>query len=89
MIIGVAIKIGDEIYTYPRPYRHYNLIAWLASKGINPNKDADGNRAIQGFYSDTGDFMTREEARKHVDKIGQETTQHDMKHKQLYSEDVW
>jgi hypothetical protein len=58
-IISAALKIGEAIISMPRPNRHHNLLReiFLQTDGSNL-----GKRAIQGFLTDEGTFLTREEA---------------------------
>lgn len=94
MIIGVAVKFknGLEIRV-PKPGRHADCFQIAIDKhGVYPN-DCIGSHG-QGFYEDEGGFLTRQEAMRHVRKVGQELLPdpndgHVNSSDVLTSEDVW
>ena len=62
MIKHSAIKKDNIVYVGKR---HHNCFATMAECGVNKIG------AIQGFVTDTGEFLTREEAAKHALDCGQ------------------
>lgn len=80
-ITQAAIRYnGDEVLT---AYRHYKIMHLQAKLGI---KTEFGHNAEDGFVTDTGQFVTRAEAKKIAIKSGQIPA--DFKGT-LYSEDLW
>lgn len=94
MIIGVAVKFatGQEV-RLPRPNRHADCMLYAERKlGIKIVAAIPADN--QGFYTDTGEFLTRKEAMTHVRSIGQallpdSMTQEINRSDYLFSEDVW
>ena len=83
MIVGVTCWLNWERYDLPAPNRHHNVIHLLASKGLPGRVKPDD----QGFYTDTGEYLDREQAREYALRIGQVTkTLHS---RDLFSEDLW
>ena len=82
MITHVAIRWDDRVYSQPKPYRHWNVLAFMHNDGIN-----DFGNETQGFLTDEGYFLDRYDAAQHALKCGQ------VKKLQvpprLYSEDLW
>jgi len=84
MIIGVAIKDGDgRVYSLPEPYRHSHVIGVMA-RICKLKIPIIGE---QGFITDDGIFLGREEAavyalqNKQIEKLSWGP--------ELYSEDLW
>lgn len=73
-ITGVAIQKGDKIYSLPKPLRHHHLF-WQFGEEI-------GKEGVQGFVTNEGKFLTREEAKVFSGGKGSHETQ-------LFSEDLW
>lgn len=73
---------GPIIISVPRPGRHHNILHPLSQ--ISSAAAIDGE---QGFLTDEGQFLNREEAMELVKKNGQLLTQNQPN--QLYSEDLW
>jgi hypothetical protein len=90
MILGVAIKIGDHIeIRLPKPNRHCHCFSYFEELTGKP-ATATGLRTggeNQGFYTDKGVYLNREQALKHAKRCGQ-IINNDAKH-YLFSEDVW
>ena len=83
MIVGVTCWINGERFDLPKPNRHHNVIRHLVSIGKSGRVRPDG----QGFYTDTGEYLGREQAREYALRIGQVTkTDHQ---RELFSEDLW
>lgn len=74
MIISVALKRDELIYSLPKPARHHDVIKAMVEAGIAETIDSSFE---QGFLTVKG-FMNRVEAAKFV---GQST--------KLFSEDLW
>jgi hypothetical protein len=80
ILVDAAIKyIDGEVLVASR---HYQIIALRhAATG-----ERTGFNAIQGFVDNSGEFYTREEAKKLALRNGQITKAHQG---ELYSEDLW
>ncbi len=83
LIHAVAIMQGDILYTLPKPARHHHVIAYIVAHvgKYNPNLGE------QGFITDSGHFVTREQAAMLALASGQVTKLTDPP--ELFSEDVW
>lgn len=81
MITHVAIKYKDKVYSLPQPWRHHDVIRQIG--GIyGPD--------VQGFLTDKGHFLTREQAFVHAQFHGQvKRGPNDYNGDQLFSEDLW
>ena len=89
-IDGVAIQYSDTyikpfiLVSLPSPHRHHELFALLG-------KDSDLKyphiNMIQGFYTNHGNFLNREEAKKLAMQNNQLKKQTPFP--ELYSEDLW
>jgi hypothetical protein len=79
-ITGVAIRHRETkvIFSMPRPARHHTLIRELTALG-----ELDFAKGEQGFVTETGEFLDREQAFVHAARFGQ------LKRKILFSEDLW
>lgn len=83
IITESAIKIGDRIFTGARHWQCFRKIAFEVD---NKKLERDEFDEIQGFLTDRGRFLTREEAKP----VAIEAGQCDPKHKgTLFSEDLW
>lgn len=82
MITGVAIKTLGGTYSLPKPNRHHNVIRHLFDKGLK-------SHGVQGFITDTGEFMNREQARSYAVAIGQVRSEDTDHARLLFSEDLW
>ena len=58
-LIGVALKIREDIFYQLRPARHENLIKSLCSIGMDLEAVIGATR---GFLTNQGNFVTRNEA---------------------------
>lgn len=81
-IVGVAILIGGEVISLPRPNRHHNLFPICKSRGFKAPYYGE-----QGFITDTGRFLNRIEGGKLALENGQVQKLHAPP--ELFSEDVW
>ena len=81
MITHVAIKQDGKIWSLPNPKRHHHIIALMISDRVNPYDSIQ----VQGFLTDTGEFLTREAAAKHAYDCDQVST----KFNKLNSEAIW
>lgn len=96
MIVGVAIKIGDHIeIRMPRPnrhhdcFRHFYKVTGIMATSLGMKTGGTN----QGFYTDKGVYLDREQAWKHVKRCGQELlpdrNEGTLPRCPLFSEDVW
>lgn len=84
-ITGVAIMMSDNIFfCLPKPKRHHHILHMLARAGITLRH----NRKDQGFVTNEGKFVTREEALIIAREAGQLLPCHEHE-TQLFSESVW
>jgi len=86
-IVGVAMLLRDgEVLTAPKPKRHHHIFRDY----YDEHNDVPLG-PIQGFVTDTGRFVDREEAWKIAEAAGQliERAPTDGRGGTLYSEDVW
>jgi hypothetical protein len=89
MIIAAAIKIADVICFIPAPARHHHVLHSLA-KSFKGRTDRGYTEEVQGFVTDTGLFLNREDAHQYASQ------QEQMIRKpggydgpELFSEDLW
>jgi hypothetical protein len=80
-ITAVAIKLGNEIHSAPKPNRHHHIIQQLARQGIKPHT------GIQGFLTENKIFLNRSEAATVALSSGQITKLNTPP--DLFSEDLW
>jgi len=92
-IISAALKLGEVIISLPKPNRHHDLLreTFLATGDAKFGKDA-----TQGFLTDQGTFLTREEAFRVAFEFGlfkwwntSEDRTPPRNSGKLYSEDLW
>ena len=86
MIHTAAIKVYDVVWTLPRPTRHHTLIQAWSQAHYKDGKNAsipDGHE--QGFVTNYGDYVGREEAANIAYLAGQIKEPK----KTLFSEDLW
>lgn len=93
MIIAAAIKIADVVCFIPRPARHHHVLHSLA-KSFNGRTDGGYTEEVQGFVTDSGDFLDREEAMKHALEcnqtlVGRIRNPNSYNGPELFSEDLW
>ena len=83
MITCVAIKTLSGVYALPEPNRHHNVIKTMHDNGESAKS------GIQGFVTDTGAFLNREQARSYALAIGQVSEKKLNHQRELFSEDLW
>lgn len=83
MITGVAIKFNQLTICLPKPNRHHDVIRYMVN-GFGFPAPITGE---QGFYTDSGLFLTRTAAKRYAQKHNQLTQPTDSKY--LFSEDLW
>lgn len=79
LIVAAAIRCGDVFVSVERPGRHGNCINFLHHLGV-PYRD-------QGFMTNRGRFVDRDEAAEIVAAAGQASKRDGING--LFSEDVW
>lgn len=92
-IVAAAIKIRDVVCLVPQPGRHHDVFYAMARAGFDERIGPEQ----QGFITNAGRFVGREEARKIATEADQliKSDKDDAgipivrKHSQLFSEDVW
>lgn len=83
-IVASAIKLSDgRVFTAPRPGRHCHAIGLAVAAGLERVVDE-----VQGFMTDNGRFLDRDEAGRHAIEAGQIAALK-WPHMGLNSEDVW
>lgn len=82
MIVAAAIKQGGIVYSVPRPGRHHHVIKHMVDCGIEPPIFGE-----QGFLTEDGTFVDREEARRIAIEAGQVVNPDHPR--ELFSEDLW
>ena len=81
-IVAAAVKVNGLTISLPRPARHYQILAAMPAKmaaAVRPSE--------QGFLTDTGTFLGREQAldvARYMKQLKAETNK-----PELYSEDLW
>lgn len=81
-IVAAAIRCNGLTFTMPRPARHFNIMAAMPSKIASRVKPSE-----QGFLTDDGQFVGREEAKAIASAAGQ--LLNETPHAELFSEDLW
>lgn len=82
-IVGVAIKVGDDVYRLMWPCRHCHVMHMLSQ--TLPDWLQREPRHVQGFITDADRFLNREEAANLARNNAQTVSQR----RELYSEDLW
>lgn len=82
-VATAAIRIGEAVFTLPRPNRHHNIIWWLSALGV---KSRDTH--VQGFVLNNGCYVDRVSAAHYATLAGQ-LTKPLIAPPNLYSEDLW
>lgn len=81
----VAIKWAGVLHTAERPRRHHDVIHEMAKLGFGPEC-----MHVQGFVTDTGRFVGRNEAMEIATAAGQIIRRTGGEgSKRLFSEDLW
>lgn len=81
MIVKAAILHDDQIYTGKR---HCDVIYEMTRDGI-----CWCSSDIEGFVTDTGEFLNRKDARQHFINVGQVSISGELRRDALYSEDLY
>jgi len=87
-IVAAAIKfrqIENEEFEVWTGRRHAEIFDFMHSNGIKYDKTS----AIQGFVTDTNEFVNRYEAKKIAVAANQLIVPESSTHAELFSEDVW
>lgn len=85
-IIAAAIKRGEIVFFISPPARHHTILHALDKSVYRPKDIIQPHE--QGFITDEGKFISREEAKELVKTNGQKTIA-DYNSTQLFSEDLW
>jgi hypothetical protein len=80
----VAIMIGNDIYSLPRPNRHDNVVHWVSDMLGDAWQDPE----VQGFLTNKGDFVDRKQAFVIATAAGQLTSPLN-RGDELFSEEMW
>lgn len=84
MIIAAAIKAPDgSVVFVPRPGRHHDVIAKMINAGYHAPI-----RGVQGFITDTGEFVDRKAAVP-IAEAGKQIVKKHGPADTLFSEDMW
>lgn len=88
MITRAAILLNGELWAGQDGERHHDVIRKISSHGKKAHS------GIQGFVTQTGEFLNREQAAKHAIECGQVISGHaNIRHvfngRELFSEDLW
>jgi len=90
-ITGVAIKDKDgEVHFMSKPARHHHVIWWMRGRInqlIGATKTWDYEPAEQGFITNTGRYVNREEALEIATNANQLIKE--VRLSMLFSEDLW
>ncbi len=84
LIIGVGIVADGKLYALPRPHRHHHCIS-IAFEELNKQIVTES----QGFITNTGRYVLREEALEIAKNANQLLPRHDPQFTELYSESIW
>lgn len=70
MITHVAIRFRGKVWSLPRPYRHHHIIRVICY--LDPDVDCvDTHGDDQGFLTDSGQYLTRDQGEEHARACGQ------------------
>ena len=67
MITHVAVKRFGVVYSLPKPNRHHHILHMLYDLGITQAKIREDE--IQGFMTDSGEFLDRKKAIVYAKKM--------------------
>lgn len=87
-VISAAIKyrpLDSKSFMIVIGKRHSDIWEWLFNNKIQYDKDS----VIQGFFTDTNQFVDRYEAKKIAVEANQLIVPEEETYQELYSEDVW
>lgn len=82
-IICAAVMLDDEVWQLPSPARHHHIL--VALDHVLPGRAIEAH--VQGFMTNTGRFVEREEAARIASMAGQVGKLTAPPH--LFSEDLW
>lgn len=82
-IVAAAIRLYPVIVTMVPPARHASILAHLREHGVYVD-----HPAAQGFVTDTGDYVSRKEAKRIAERAGQ-LLPTALTNDELFSEDLW
>lgn len=82
-IVAAAVMLDDEVWQLPRPARHHHIL-WALDQ-VLPGRAIEAH--VQGFMTNTGRFVEREEAARIASMAGQVGKLSAPPH--LFSEDLW
>lgn len=86
MITHVAVRFQGKVFSLPRPYRHHHIIRVICY--LDSDVDCvDAHGDDQGFLTDEGQYLTRNESEQHARACGQLTRP--IIGGVLTSEDLW
>ena len=90
VISCVAIKFGELVCHLPPPNRHHNVLHTV-SRLFKGRTDLGYLNECQGFLTDKGEFLNRQDAYKHAMAHGQVTCRRPGGYDgdELFSEDLW
>lgn len=88
MVETAAIRIGEAVFSLPRPNRHHNVMWWLHTLGISAGLMHDSGFVLSdGTYADRKRALTvATEAGQLIQREGQTVP---ISPPNLYSEDLW
>lgn len=81
-IVAVAVRANGLIISMPAPARHFNIMKSMPAKMARSVLPSD-----QGFVTDTGHYVGREDALRIATAAGQLLKP--TAHRELFSEDLW
>ena len=91
MIVSAAIKINHLILSMPQPARHHDILRQIS--GLFDPRDRPSHSyesEVQGFLTDTGEFLNRRDAFKRANECGQSLLRRGgFAGDELFSEDLW
>lgn len=87
MILGVAIRINQLAICLPKSNRHSHVFMYMNDVLMLDTSKLKIRAEDQGFYTDTGAFLTRKEAYKHA--LDSNQLLKPKSDEVLYSEDLW
>jgi hypothetical protein len=99
VIVAAAIRINHAVISMAAPARHHDILRQIA--GLYDPADRPHwtyGEEVQGFITDKGEFLNREDAFKHTVECGQGQARRDALRSakpgiydghELFSEDLW
>lgn len=69
MITHVAIRFQGRVFSLPAPKRHHHIIRLIVDGLGVPCVDSHSDD--QGFLTDAGEYLTRDQAEAHARAVGQ------------------